>query len=340
MEDFFNVPEGPEQLNLKRKTIDVKLIVGIVLVLVSIFMKAVSNVIDFGGIYSLKFDDGYFIGGMIGSVIVTVIIAAAILITSKSNRGRNLLIFSIIALLVSFNSVSTSITNAAAERQKQEAALDKVVSIVKDLVSQKEIVKEDISEEKYGKSAPIIQSIQDAYLELQELRKENDIIVGIMNEPSIFSKETLSDLNKIKEKRALLDKTTNDIEVLGNKLNDLIGRFKSSLENLDVSSIMKAGIEDGLQDSLIETTLTISNNLKHMNNVIKGMKNMIVFLEEKQGAYTFEGEQLAFYEDDDVDAYNKLFNEYSKAIDENNKNYESVQKNINEKIKEMEKLSE
>lgn len=161
-----------------------------------------------------------------------------------------------------------------------------------------------------------------------------------MNDASAFSKETLSDLNKIKEKRELLDKTSKDIEIQGNKINDLMDRFKRGLENLNVSNSMKAGIEASLKDSFYESTETSANNLKLMDNVINSMKKMLVFLEENQGAYIFEGEQITFYEDNDVNSYNVIVTEYNKAIDENNKNYEKLQKKIQEKIKEMEKTSE
>ena len=340
MEEFFNGLEGPSHPHLKRKTIDVKLVIGILIVLISTFLGIVANLISLGGIYSLKANMAYSVGYLIAPVIVNVIVSAIILIISKKNQGRNLLIFSIIALVFSFISLSSIIGGVVAERQKEKVSMDKVLSLVKDLVSHKEIIKEDISEAKYGKSAPFVEIVQDTYIEIQDLGKKNDLVVRIMNDASTFSKETLSDLNKIKEKRELLDKTSRDIEIQGNKINDLMDRFKRGLENLNVSNSMKAGIEDGLKDSVYESTETAANSLKLMDNVIKSMKKMLVFLEENQGSYIFEGEQLTFYEDDDVNSYNEIVTEYNKAIDENNKNYENVQKEIQEKIKEMEKTSD
>lgn len=339
MEDFLGGFEGPEQPVLRSKTIDVKLIVGIVIILFSILAEFGSKVIEIGGIYNLKFDDAYFVGRLLGVVFFSVIISAVILVISKKNRGRDLLIYSIIALVLSFSHLTVSVKQAIDERQKQELAVNKVTSLAKDLVSQKEIVKEDISKEKYGKSAELVELVQNFYLDIQALSKETENILGIMNDPSTFSKETLSDLNKIKEKRTLLDKTTNDIEALRNKATDLMNKLKTDVSNLKEVNAFSDGFKAGMEDSTYKTTEDISNNLKYLDNVIKCIRNMVAFLEGKQGAYTFEGDQLAFYKDEDVSAYNKLFAEYNKAIDENNKNYENIQKKINEKIEDIEKIT-
>lgn len=339
MEDFLGGFEGPEQPVLKSKTMDFKLIVGIVIILFSILVEFGSKVIEIGGIYNLKLDDAYFVGRLLGVVLFSVIIAAAILVVSKKNRGRNLLIYSIIALVLSFSHLSVSVKQAVDERQKQEVAVNKVTSLVKDLVSQKEIVKEDISKEKYGKSAELVELVQNFYFDIQVLSKETENILGIMNDPATFSKQTLSDPNKIKEKRALLDNTTKDIEALRNKATDLMNKLKADVNNLKEGNAFSEGFKSGVENSTHKTAEDIANNLKYLDNVIKSIKNMVVFLEGKQGAYTFEGDQLAFYKDEDVSAYNKLFAEYNKAIDENNKNYESIQKKINEKIEDLEKIT-
>lgn len=172
MEEFFNGLEGPDHPQLKRKTIDVKLVIGILVVLISTFLGVVANLISLGGVYSLKVDVAYSVGYLIAPVIVNVIVSAIILIISKKNRGRNLLIFSIIALLASFGSFSSIVGGGVAERQKEKVAMDKVLSLVKDLVSHKEIIKEDISKAKYGKSASFVEIVQDTYLEMQDLGKK------------------------------------------------------------------------------------------------------------------------------------------------------------------------
>jgi hypothetical protein len=338
MEDFYNEPGGPEQLDFKRKTTDVKLIIGILVILAATFLATISSVIRLGGINSLKYADLYSLGVLLTPVIISIIFSGLIIIASKNNRGRNLLIFSIIALVFSFGSLSNQIKYSIAERQREDAAMYKIASILKDLASQKEIVKEDITREKYGKFAPVVEITQDIYIEMQEIMKENNSIVSVMNDPSTFSKNTLSDLNKTKEKRELMDKTSKDIEVLGNKINDLMYRFKSSLENVQVDNSIKAGIREGIQNSFNKSIETANKNLELMNNVIKKMGEMLAFLEKNHGAYAFEGEQLAFYNDDDVNAYNRLVDEYDKAVDENNENYESVQNKIEEKINEMDKI--
>lgn len=339
MEDFLGDFEGLEQPVLKRKTIDVKLIVGIVIVSLSILLTTLSTILDMGGLYELK-NEAYSLGYLMGGASVIIIVSAIILVLSKKKRGRNLLIYSIISLVLSFSTFSISVKNAAEEKLKEKVAYDKMVSLTKDGLLGNEIAKEDITKSKYGKTAPLVECVQGVYIEYQNLRKEAVNIMDVINDESIFSEETLSDLNKIKEKRALLDKSSKDIEEVGNKINDLRNRLKNDVEELDIKKVIKENFIKGFEASIYESSKITANSLKYTDNIIKSINNMVAYLEENQGAYTFESDKLAFYKENDVNAYNKLFAEYNKAIDENNKNYEDIIKNANEIIKKMEKATQ
>lgn len=335
MGDFFKIEETVQK-KAKESSIDIKLIIGVVLILISMGVSIISGIVTLGDIYSLSDNATYSAGYLLAPVIVILILSSLILLTGKDKRGRNFLIFSILALILSFSNLSTSINQAYQEAQKEKVAIDKMVSIFKDFVSQKKITKEDITKEKYGKSAELIQVIQENYIAFEEIRKENNSIADIVNDTSTFSSETLRDSNKIKEKIERLDQTSKDIMALDNKIKEFMDKFKYDLSNVYISKDVKEEIMSELEEEFFSSTETSTRSLKLINAIVVSMKNMITFLDGKKGAFEVKNNQILFYEDVDVKEYNELFELYNKAIAENNWHYQHVLETVNKKIKELE----
>ncbi len=335
MGDFFKIEETVQQ-EAKKNSIDLKLIIGVVLILLSMGVSIISGIVTLGDIYSLSDNATYSAGYLLAPVIIILFLSSLILLTGKNKRGRNFLIFSILALILSFSNLSTSIKQKYDEAQKEKVAIEKMVSIFKDFVSEKKITKEDISKEKYGKSAELIQVIQDNYIAFEEIRKENTSIADIVNDTSNFSSETLSDSNKIKERIEKLEQTSKDIMALDNKLKEFMDKFKYDVSNVYISKDVKEEIMAELEESFFSSTETSTRSLKLMNEIVVSMKNMIVFLDGKNGAFEVKNKQILFYEDVDVKEYNKLFELHNKAIAENNWHYQHVLENVDKKIKELE----
>ncbi len=335
MGDFFRIEETVQQ-KAKESSIDIKLIIGVVLILISMGVSIISGIVTLGDIYSLSDNATYSAGYLLAPVIIILLLSSLILLTGKNKRGRNFLIFSILALLLSFSNLSTSINQAREEAQKEKVAIDKMVSIFRDFISQKKITKEDITKEKYGKSADLIGVIQENYIAFEEIRNENNSIADIMNDTSNFSSQTLMDSNKIKEKIERLEQTSKDIMALDNKIKEFMDKFKYDLSNVYISKNAKEEIMAELEESFFSSTETSTRSLKLMNAIILSMKNMITFLDGKKGAFEVKNEQILFYEDADVREYNELFELYNKAIAENNWHYQHTLENVEKKIKELE----
>lgn len=338
MGDFFRIEETSTN-EVKKDSIDFKLIIGVVLIIISIGLSIISGIVALGGIYSLYDNSFHAAGFLLAPVIIIVFLSSLTLIAGKNRRGRNFLIFSILAVLLSFSNFSSSVKQATEEAQKEKVAIEKMVNILKEFVSQEKITKETISEEKYGKSAGLIEVIQENYLGFDEIRKENNSIAEIVNDTTNFSGETLSDPNKIKEKIEKLAQTSKDIMALDNKIKEQMKKFKEDISNVYVGHDVKEDIMTDLEDSFVTSTETASRSLKYMDAIVISMKDMLNFLDGKKGDFEVKNDQIAFYKDQDVEAYNKLFELYNKAIAENNWNYQNVLENVNKKIKELEELS-
>jgi|GEM_PF-748381 len=338
MGDFFTFEE-PEKHEVKKSSVDFKLIIGVILLFISIILSIISGIVTLGGIYNLNDNALFSSVYLLAPVIIMIFLSSLTLIAGKNKRGRNFLIFSILALLLCSSNLSISIKNAAAESEKEKVAIEKMVSLVKDYMSQGEITREEIKEEKYGKSAPLIEVIQDNYIEFQQIKGEVESIGNIMNDPANFSTETLEDSDKIKEKIKILKKASTDTEELDKKIEQHMDNFKDELAEVYISKTVKEDVISELEETAKTSTETSSKSLEYMNEVIKSLKNMLVYLDGKQGEYVVRNDQVLFYKDQHVNEYNELLALYNKAIDDNNRNYQNILNMMNEKIKEMEEIA-
>ena len=335
MGDFYTIEE-PQQHKKKKSTIDFKLIIGVVLILVSIALSIISNVIVLGGIYRLSDDAVQSSVYLLAPVVIILFLSSLILIFGKDKRGRNLMIFSILAVVLNFNNLYTSIREAKIEAEREKVAIEKVLNLVKDFMAEKEIIREDISEEKYGKTAPLIEVIQNNYLDYQKIREDVNSIAQIVNDSTSFSNEILKDPDKIKEKIAIMDKTSKDIEGLDNRIKEYMEKFKDDIANVYISGVVKDEINSNLNYTVYTYNEIASKNLEYMNRVILRTKDMLSFLDGKQGEYEVKNDKAVFFNNKDMEEYNELYKLYDQAVAENIWNYQTVIDMFDEKVKELE----
>lgn len=175
MGDFYTFDDTQQQKK-KKNTIDFMLIIGVVLLLVSIGLSVLSQVIVLGGIDRLMDNAIQSAVFLLVPVVILLFLSSLILVFGKDKRGRNLLIFSIFAVILNFNNLYTSIREARIEAEKEKVAVEKVRTLVKDFIAQKEITRENISEEKYGKTAALLEVIQNNYIDFRKISEDNNSI--------------------------------------------------------------------------------------------------------------------------------------------------------------------
>lgn len=335
MTDFYRFEEK-DQKKAKKSTIDFKLIIGVVLILISIGITITSGVVALGGIYSLSDNAAYSAVYLLAPVTVILFLSSLVLLTGKDKRGRNFLIFSILASMLSFGNLSTSINQAYDEAQKEKVAIEKITNIYKDFVSQKDIIKEDIPDEKYGKSRELIRVIQEKYIDFKDITKEIDSISDIVKDTSTFSSETFRDSDSIKEKIARLENISKDIMEVDNKIEEFVDKFKYDLSNVYISKKVKEEIMADLEEEFFSSVQTSTRSLKLKNAIAVNMKDMLTYIDEKQGAFDIKNEKVLFYEDKDDKEFNVLFGLYNRAVDEYTWHYQYVLENSSKKIEELE----
>lgn len=339
MGDFYTFDEPQKQKHKhkhKEKTIDFKLIIGVMLILISIALSIISNVITLGGIYRLNDNALQSSVFLLTPVVIMLILASLTLIGSKSKRGRNFLIFSILALLLNISNISTSIREVQAESLKEKVAIEKVKKLVKDFVAERKIILEDVSQEKYGKTAPLIEAIQDNYLNFQKIRKDINSIDEIIKDPINLFQESIKEPASIKEKITTLEQTSKDILNLDNEVKEYTEKFKDDLADVYISGGVKDEIMTNLEYTVYTYAEIISRNLKYMNAAVISTKDMLSFIDEKQGAYRIKNDQIVFNEDQDEKEYKNLYKLFDQAVAENIWNYLHFTEIRDEKIKELE----
>lgn len=337
MGDFYTFDKS-QQPKVKKDTAKFYLPIGVILILISMGLSIVSGVITLGGIARLDDNAVQSSVFLLGPVVVILILSALILATGKNKRGRNFLVFSILALLLNFSILSSSINAVKAETLKEKVAVEKIMGLVKDFVAQKNVKTEDVSEELYGKTASLIEAIQNNYLSFQKIRDGINSANTKIKDPIELFKEASKDPDKIKENIAMLEQTSKDITQLDNDIKNYTDKFKEDISNSYVSGVVKDEIMTDVEYTVYTYADIISNNLKYMNEVCKNTKNLLSFLDEKQGEFKIKNDQIIFGETQDTREYNELYKLFDKAVAENYWNSLYFEEVTDEKIKELEKV--
>jgi len=336
MADFYTF-EQSQQKKTRKSNEKLNLVIGVLLLLISIGISIASSVISLGGIYRLNDDSVKSSVFILAPVVIMLVFSSLVLISGRKKRGRNFLIFSIMALLLNLYNLSTSLNMVQTERIKEEVAVEKARVLIRNFLAEKVIIREEATEEKYGRSAQLIDAIQSSYLEFDKIREEIHSVEGRIKENTEFSVETLSSL---KEKIEALEQTSSDISKINNEIEKFTDKFKERISNVYVSGVVRDKIMSDLEYSIYTYTDILKINLKYMNEAAKNSRNFYAFIDEKQGAYKVANYKIVFYEEKDGKEYDELNKLFDKAVAENTWNYMHFTEVMEEKIRELEKVTE
>lgn len=160
--------------------------------------------------------------------------------------------------------------------------------------------------------------------------RETTILYELIEESSIdqrLEKENLSDYFSILETIIKLQRLRNLLERIEYKYNEFINNVTNCFESVGFKKIN--GIEyfiSTFKEGQEKSDLLFKGSFIVLKEFFLAMENLLSFMVEKNGSYTFQDDQLIFTEDKDVEIYN----DYVQKIQELGDQYEKTLKQIEE----------
>lgn len=283
---------------------------------------------------------GSFVGYMSGSLSVLVVSSIAVMIivylVSNRNKARNILFISILFLIVNLYQAAGDFIAVRAEAARYKLAEEKLVNLLAGFSDNKDIQKEKLSEEKFGDMASCLEATQELIYECSVLGKEKDRIFENTNIDSMFSKDNLSDINKVKDARNNVDMNLLKVKEYKERSKALLDKFLKNVDNTCIPEGLRNSILSDIKKEFETKSENIEQVLAMQEELLITADSMLKYLEDNQGGYTFSSNQLQFYKAEDVENYNRLVDKFNLKLEEINKAYSNSVDSLDKSLKDLE----
>jgi uncharacterized RDD family membrane protein YckC len=206
----------------------------------------------------------------------------------------------------------------SAENTKEKAAYNYIESLSENSMANKPLKTLRVDSKKYGKLAPLINIVNEDINKTNSIH--NKFIEGFEEKTSedkfprgLTSKELFKDIDTIKQTRANLKElddflTKCEADIKSNKANTdkKLAKLKRLDTKTEEESIDKY---DSLREERYHKSIQDINNEK---SYVKKLDQCFEFMESRQGQYEVSDKEIIFYNQSDVDTWNKLILDVKK----------------------------
>ena len=237
-----------------------------------------------------------------------------LIVSSIRRRVLNLLsvtisFFIITSGLALLNVKVLPVEKVLSELYFAQKSREEIYNIVEAGLSGKVIEKKSYSNEEYGDFAEVLDAHNDVYVYLSSNRRILEDAVVKYNVRDWLSLNTISELKNIKIARAELIEFSKKLEEFQLNHQKAVKDYFYRIEASKISVLFKDKMfnryENYIKDSLPELQQLYSTE----NDYLRKVDNTLQFLEEIQGNYIIEGDQVLFYKDKELNQYNLYLEE-------------------------------
>lgn len=317
----------------------VKYIVAIALMIFALIIRFVFGFLRHGNMVvekGITFFAGYMAKNISVLIVLAIVVMGITYFVTKRNRARNILIFSALFLVVNLYQAAGDFKVVRAEAARYKLAEEKLLSLLKSFSDNSDIHKEQMSEEKYGNMAPYLEAAQELLHEWSALGEGRDKIFVETNVDSMFLNENLSDINKVKDARKIVNVNLSKIKEYKGRSGTLKDKFFKDIVNSDIPEGLRNSIVSDYKKELEIKSENIEQVFVIQEELLTTVDSMLKYLEDNQGGYTFSNNQLQFYKAEDVENYNKLVDKFNLKLEEINKAYSNSADSLEKSLKDLE----
>jgi hypothetical protein len=258
------------------------------------------------------------IGIFVGSVSIPLIIWGVTYWVRKTKRkgtpgirvfGIAYLVCSMLAL---FGGVSANIQRA--ERSVNfNNSLAIIESSTSNITEWEPIIFDEATYGEYAALGTVFQDYCQKYNQMNIQFREDSKNIGAKG---VLQSEILKDENAIKKSIGKTEQLIARFETYQNETKSLNEEYDQKIEKLDIPNALKKNFLENRWMNTIESQADLSESYIKSEKVMEETLAILKFMESKQGEYKFEGEQLLFYTDEDLNRYNTMYTELQKSSTE------------------------
>lgn len=289
-------------------------IIGIICTILGGILVLIAAYIEFVKGGSTAAIGGSIMGTVIGAILFPGIIFGVVYVLKKKKPG--IFLFGILFFVFSLAGLSAGIDSVKKSHEQYANFNDKVVEMQQHAANIEDWEPCVFDDETYGEFSELGEMTQDYLMAYTQINKELLSDVQDVSAESVLSTSVLGSHSKIKETIAKIEQFEDQFGVYKSDTKDLEADFLNKLDALGEFSRtakgFKKGFLKGLETSHVETTEIFEKT----SQMIKVTKEILEFLEAREGLYEVDDEQILFTRDSDVKQYNDLIDKLNKIGEE------------------------
>lgn len=204
--------------------------------------------------------------------------------------------------------------------EQEVQATKKIVSLASNFSSGSGSLSPELSsenfEDEYGGLYPIVEATEKYYMEIQKGKEEAEKAIQDLTSESVFTKEILSNPNKLSEAKSKINKFITVIKDFEDLIISSTEKFQKTIQDADIPGSFKSGFLNGFEKGNSQTMDLLKRVFNAYETALTKFSDLFAFLQSRQGDYEVSADAtISFYTDEDTDIYNKIFTELQNAIE-------------------------
>ena len=254
----------------------------------------------------------------LGVLFIVLVPSHIIARVSKQKKSKIIVIASGVVIGFNIMGLGASVFEPQEDKIRNKLAQEKIIEMMGDVIIGEDVFEEDFAVEDYGDMAVHLEFLQESSLDLQELEPKRYIFAENvdLNTYEYFSYDIIGSYKTISDYRNAIRDYLMEAKENNERIRTFMETFNDSAKELDLGDPMNKGVMKAAIINVKNRSETVNSNQERLNKLFLHLDNLLAFLEERQGEYVIEEEEIKFEEVVYLTRFNVLVEKYNDAIDE------------------------
>lgn len=284
-----------------------------------------------------QYELGQIMGSTLSGVLVVFVVVYLLTRRMKTNKNKLIIIIGLIYLSINVFLLLGTFYEDSENDLYTQPTQQKIESMITSFLSGEDIIKEEITFEKYGDRVEIVEFVQNMYYDIQTIMKEYSYEVNKLELNTFLTEETIMNYNNIINSRSRIKNFIVYTDKYTNEFKNLVSIYVEKSKSIDTTKDVSRGFISGFLESVKETNSYGITQQTLAKEFIISIDEILKFFQERQGMYLYENNELQFQSQEDLDEYNELIVKYNEALEKLRKAEGDNQNKLKETIEDFEK---
>lgn len=245
---------------------------------------------------------------VIGIVIVKLVIVTAVFVAAlfmfKKKKGLIAMIVSILFLIAAIITTTSAFAARSKENRLNKAAMNKIISMSRDFVDNKDLDDTKLEESKYGSITPFLNLSNQYFVSYKKLSTDMNADIKEFNVSSIVSANTFTSSANIISAQQKIQVLMNKLDKYELDADKTSKNMSSDVSKLDIPIRYKEDLVNGFAKGQLKSSASLKKYVTFEKGFLKIIDTNMSFMLKSKKNYTVKNNLIYFKNFTDMSTYN------------------------------------